>query len=313
MDDGKQDVRRQYIFAAGISLILLISCFVYVWESYFIRETGRPFGGSDVNYYVEWTGEQARSMLNDPNHWNVLRLFGLYGFPFVIAFIFFFGVWLASFLYFKSYLNMERSVYGAFLALFATSYMAHAFYVCIWAQVLAFFWFMVMLTADRLKIRWLEYLALVCGCASHAVSSVIFLFYYLIDYEDKRKRRIAMVAFVFFALFMVGNLYNIRWSAYLNLDRFGSNDTIPPVWFIGFYMLNPFMLGTAWNSRNRLFLMFLFASLFAHNGRLTLFFIPFMVLEHVKRIEGRQGWFMSLIFNGLWAVMINLYFLRGVL
>lgn len=237
----------------------------------------------------------------------MVYIFKKFGFPLTLSVLFIILPFFIFFVFYSTYFNISQSTYGAIISLFGTSYLIHSIYVCIWAQVLAFLFFMLSLVYERVGKNKTSFLYILAGIFSHAITSFIFLFYYLIDFDKSKNRK---------NLIFIGGLALIIWFAFfqnLNLGHFinitNDNGYNPPApWYTFMVLLNPFLIGSCMNTNNRHWWLFFVAAIFGHNGRFTLFFIPFMVREHIKRLNTNQAWFLSIFCNCLYMVYINLDF-----
>jgi len=298
---------EKLVFKAGIILIAILTAFMFVWQTYYFEKYEYGWGyQEDSKYYVDKLKEPIS--IKDYSHWNILILFKWLGFPFVNSAFLVFCVWLASFAYFSTETGLIKACYGAFLLTFASAYFIWLFYVNLWSQCFSFLFFIMMLFWWKKKEHGYEITMAIISGIIHPMTTIISLVHFILTYDFKNKKILLMGALLFLYF---GFYWYLAFG--LNLLPFIStygNDVNPPVFYTLVMMMNPFMLGTALNSKSPHYLVFFLLALVGHNGRITMYFSLFLVLEHVRRLETKQAWLISLLCNGLYFIFINGLFIN---
>jgi len=268
--------------------------------------------------------EKPLSYLNDMNHFLVLVLFYYLGFPFVISYIFIFGGYLLFLIYFRHFFTPLKSQLAAFISIFGTSFLAHSLYVAIYSQTFAFLFFMVMLIGENRKNEALEKSVAVLVCITHGMNAAVVIFYYIMRFvstKDAQKLKNSMVYIALFFVILFASMTNLTGvtpetpisevtkKAMSISANIGVNDYEPPYAYVYMVLMNPTLIGMAANTLNPIYWGFFLASLLGHNGRITLYFIPFMVLYAFKRLNNWSGYSILIISSVAYAYILNYLFI----
>lgn len=311
---------RRTLFAGSIGLMLIISGLMYFFHSQYQLRTGHFFGKSDTEYYLQHF-KKDKQYLEDENHYAILMIMDLIGAKITISFIFWFGMFVSVYFYLLQQHNFYKALFGSWLFFLGTGYLQHMLYVGIWGQTLALMFFLWLLIGRSAKIRLLELSAGLLTAFAHNASALAVCFYYLCDFIKTKEKQDLIYAGCYLVIFLVYFHFNVSSDITgVVLNNAGTLQPSkemgylePPYFFVYSIMLNPFMVGAAMNSMNPVFWGFLFAALFGHNGRMTLFFLPIMLNEFLERLRTPQAYLMGLFAAFMYFIWFNMYFLPQVL
>ncbi len=314
--------KDKYLIISSLILMLCLSIMVYYFNVFWETEYNMPFGKSDVKNYLSFM-ENPKPYLKDPSHFTIVRLFNLFGIKEFISFTFWIIMFYVFFLYYQYYFTVRKALLSAFLLFFGTSYLSHAFYVGVLAQTLSFMFWILLLLGRARKNKLLEVSSVILMVLSHGLSAIVVSFYYMLEALRKNDLRSLKISFLLITVFLtLFCIYADPKQGYLELGTslmnksksvfMGVNNLEPPYFFVLLTLLNPIMIGVCINSLNPFYLGFFLASIFAHNGRMTLYFLPLLVLETMRRVKTPQSYFMIILTSILYAIYINTLFMAEV-
>lgn len=310
--------RDRSIYTSCIIVMLGLCTLLYITQCWFEVKTGYIFGKSDIRNYYDDIGKKNPSYFQDQNHYIINKLFKIFGYPFTTSYIMVFGSFILYLFYFKGFYTIEKSFLATFMAFFGTSLLTHILYVGVFSQALANMFFIMMLIGERQKNTKIEIGSGLLMCATHGMSAIVPAFYnmlHFIKYKDKKKIIYSFMYLIFFILVWTNkfatppNDKDVQDSLNQGINFIISNSNEEtPISYTYMLLMNPTYIGIAINNINPVWWGMFFAGLIGHNGRMTLYFIPFMINEAVKRVKTPQAWVIVIIGTLSYAVILNFIF-----
>jgi hypothetical protein len=243
MDSSK---RERYIFTAClVGFFLTIALCHYVFWTY-----DSLYGVGDIrNYQNMYLNHEF-----DQTHWMLVVGFNIFGFEPMLIILTSVMIPFAFYYYFRSYSK-------TLIALFFSQYLMYM-QVGFYSQILSFFFFLLYIKNEKTILGLI-------GCLAHPTFSIAYFIH------DLFKKRYSYA----FVWLIIGLIFYINWFPQyreynpLNVGAKTSYYTEPSYLDTIFFM-NPFLLTYSLSPH---YILFFILSIIFHNGRMGLFFIPYLI------------------------------------
>jgi len=254
----------------------LIMIIIYYGLHNVFRSLDSFYGVGDIRNYHKFYASQTY----DKTHFLLIGLMTLIGFEETLTILCFMFIPICFYAYF-------RDINKTLLAVFFSQYMLYVA-TGVYSQIMNFGFFLLYISKTKYKSLWY-----VLGVLSHPTFSLSFFVYEL---SQKNIKKILLTGLV---CAMVYLSFQTDYREYSIVNKgITASSYKEPSHMETFLMINPFMLIP---TLNLTYLMFFIYGLLGHNGRMAMYFIPFLVKHYnwknknIMLLTGGIFMFLSII------------------
>lgn len=312
-------LRKEFFSPYSIWLMFTICSFffIFLFQTFWEHTTGQLFGKEDITNYYHMDGMNIQNWFIDKNHYATVTACMEYGYPMFTSFMFYLLTPMVFYWMYSARLRPWKAFLASFTSMYMTSYMAHATYVGILSQTLSFTFFIMMLGFHWRDMRNEAILISYTGICFHWITAFAYGTYFILVYlaswrSGMRNDKTYLIHGLIMLLMTVSSLIPFEGSTKITLSETNiltsKLDYEPSIWYVMLNMNNPILLAVATSQGSIYYIVYLIMSALIHNGRMTLFFIPFMVYHAYRdKSESQILWIMFL--SAFWAIDMNLNFM----